>query len=170
MDLCIECGKMPIHIKKHKLCQRCYGQAYRAKKAKQPRDKASAEQLKVNSVHKREMEFIKNYFTHRNWKYEPCTFWLGEHCYFIPDFYDGEKNIFIEVIGSRQRYHIAKPKYAMFGEQFPGMILSLRMPDGSEFNPDNPQWREHGAYPSKVSGLQPKFETRVDISQEPAIL
>ena len=152
-DLCVECGKMPIHNKKRSLCQRCYSKAYRAGTLATLGGEKS-DLLKVNSMHKREMEFIRNYFTHRNWHYEPCTFCLGEHLYVVPDFYDGEKNIFIEVIGSRQRYHINKDKYALFSKMFSKLVLSLRMPDGSQFDPDNPRWKEHGAYPSIVGSKE----------------
>jgi len=156
-DVCVDCGKMPVFNKKRSLCSSCYTRAYRRGSFVTPNGERS-DLLKVNSMHKREMEFIRNYFTHTDWYYEPCTFCLGEHKYIVPDFYDGKRNSFIEVIGSRQRYHINKGKYKLFKEMFPEIRFSLRMPDATVFNPDNPRWKEHGAYPSK----EPALKTGVD--------
>jgi len=41
-------------------------------------------------------------------------------------FYDGERNIFIEVSGSRQAYHANKDKYRLFRELFPLISLEIR--------------------------------------------
>ena len=162
--LCVECKEHSVYIKKYALCQRCYGRAYRLGKLGAGSRVHKENGHKIQSMHKREMEFVKNYFSHRNWKYEPCTFAvMGSRI--VPDFYDGERNVFIEVIGSRQRYWQNKDKYDLFCKEYPHFSFELRMPDGSRFDPDNPKWREHGAYPSKVS-----CEVGVDISQEPAIL
>lgn len=77
----------------------------------------------------REKEFVKNYFIHNNWSYEPTTFNLGDTKY-TPDFYDAEKDIFIEVAGTRQAYHKNKDKYRRFRQIFPQLKFEIRTSSG----------------------------------------
>lgn len=122
-ELCIKCNKNPICIKKHKLCRFCYNKFY------------AGPSRRVHGVrHRSEIDFIKNFFKHRNWVYQPCIFYLttgalkGEK--YTPDFYDRARNVFIEVINTRQAYHENKAKYALFRKVYPGISLELRKTDG----------------------------------------
>lgn len=117
IKLCVQCKKQPIHIKKRKLCIICY-RKFRAKKGRL-----------IRPIEHREMDFIKNYFEHNNWIYQPAIFNLGELNY-TPDFYDGNRNIFIEVTGSRQAYNQNKEKYKLMSKIFPMIKLELRKPNG----------------------------------------
>lgn len=77
----------------------------------------------------REVEFVKNYFTHKNWIHHPATFNLNYTAY-TPDFYDGENNVFIEMVGTRQAYHRNKDKYISFEKVFPLIKLEIRKTNG----------------------------------------
>ena len=119
-DLCIRCGKKPIAIKKRKLCRACYQKEYH-KNGLSPKERTV--------THFREMDFIKNFFTHVNWIYEPVTFRLNEERY-TPDFYDAERNFFIEVVGTKQAYHQNKKKYQLFKRLYPKINFEIRTSDG----------------------------------------
>ena len=86
--------------------------------------------LNINKItHLAEIEFVKNYFTHKNWVYQPACFHLGERKY-TPDFYDGERNVFIEIVGTTQAFYSNKDKYLLFKELFPRIILEFRDKNG----------------------------------------
>lgn len=110
-------------IKKFKLCKKCYQQMYRNR----PHLKKVLSENEIN--HLSEIEFIKNYFKHGNWIYQPATFVLKNTTY-SPDFYDGENNCFIECVGTRQAYSLNKDKYKLFREIFPKIKFELRATDG----------------------------------------
>lgn len=50
---------------------------------------------------------------------------------YSPDFYDGNRNVFIEVIGSRQAYDQNKEKYDLMKKIFPKIKFEIRTPDGA---------------------------------------
>jgi len=79
----------------------------------------------------RESEFVKSFFHHNNWYYEPVRFKFSPYPY-TPDFYDVERDLFIEVVGSRQAYCKNRRKYKRFKIHYPDK-LELRKPDGSLF-------------------------------------
>jgi hypothetical protein len=110
MVLCKKCGSRPIYVIKRGLCQYCYNKEYkesrRTPKPIQPEPTA----FMTDPNHK-EILFIKHYFTHQNWLYSPVTFHLGDKKY-TPDFYDGNRQVFIEVVGSKQAFHSNKEKYS----------------------------------------------------------
>ena len=140
MEKCIECKERPIQIKKRKLCYRCYGRL---------RARGTLPELSTfrNTpiYHIAEMDFIKNYFTHDNWIYQPANFRLDGIKY-SPDFYDGKTNTFIEVSGSRQAYHISKNKYELFRKLFPLIKIEIRTPDGDLLQKDSNGifiWNKH---------------------------
>ena len=88
---------------------------------------------------KRELEFVKNYFKHSNWIYHPASFNLCGESY-SPDFYDGERNMFIEVAGTRQAYSSNKHKYKLMSEIFPKIKFEVRKTDGKILDADRPNW------------------------------
>lgn len=138
-EMCIECHERPVYIKKRSLCSRCY-QALKQKESRmahrQFEDLSYRTQTKI--IHAREIEFIKNYFHHTNWVYQPTLFRLnGLH--YSPDFYDAKRNVFIEVAGTRQAYHKNKEKYKAFQEAFPLIIFEIRKSDGLLLSEDTKQ-------------------------------
>lgn len=134
-DLCSECGKNPVFVKKRELCRACYQKFYKKHgKIINPLtyDYKSDKFSKKHTTF-REIEFIKNFFNHKNWIHQPALFRFNSRQY-SPDFYDGERNVFIEVAGSRQAYHKAKERYSMFRKHFPKIILEIRKTDGDLLN------------------------------------
>lgn len=117
-NVCIQCNKNPIYIQKRGLCARCYYQA---------RNYSKRTKTKPNWVirHGKELEFVKNYFTHKDWFYHPVIFRLNG-CNYEPDFYDATRNTFIEVSGTRQAFHANLEKYKLFIKTFPKINFEVR--------------------------------------------
>ena len=124
MEDCISCHERPIEIAKWRRCLRCY-QSYRKKKGMKGRDNTKERTVAYPS----EIDFIKSYFTHNNWQYHPAFFRLNGGSY-EPDFYDGERNVFIEVAGTRQAFHQNLEKYREFLNTFPMLKFEVRNAKG----------------------------------------
>ena len=147
-DLCIKCDERPVFIKKRQLCSRCYQRAYLGLIKKEKTWEPVSRVGKADRRIRREMEFVKNYFIHKNWIHQPGLFRLNGENY-SPDFYDGERNVFIEVIGSRQAFHQNKEKYEKMRIFFPKINFEVRTPDGAEIEiGDNLRV----VWPSEVNG------------------
>lgn len=121
--ICKDCKKMaPV---KKGLCARCYGRHYR--KEQRPGD--------TYPHYESEMAFVQRYFTHNNWVAQPARFKIyvpcGETTTYRPDFYDGERGVFIEVAASRSTYEKNQWKYAQFRRLYPSLTLELRNVDGA---------------------------------------
>lgn len=127
-ELCIECQEKQVHIKKHGLCKRCYGKFQRKSQNDKGLPKATVTQVKHQHIS--EINFIGAYFTHKNWVHYPAAFNLGDAGRYTPDFYDGERNVFIEVVGTRQAYHQNKEKYELFIQKFPLLAFEVRDSNG----------------------------------------
>jgi hypothetical protein len=72
--------------------------------------------------HERERCFAHSFFDHGEWVYEPGPFYVdvgGERRRFTPDFWDKKRDIFIEVVGSRQAFNKNKEKYRAFASKYP---------------------------------------------------
>ena len=134
LNLCIKCNKKPIAIKKSKLCKSCYQKEYRENQGG-----IKGEYSGIVRIHAGEMDFIKNYFTHNNWIYEPVIFRLNEEKY-TPDFYDAEENIFIEVAGTRQAYHKNKEKYKLLKKLYPKIKFEIRTADSNLLDEEKIKW------------------------------
>ena len=119
MNLCEMCHKATIYNKKRRMCLKCYQKFYR---------KAGAQSL--NIPNDGEINFIKNYFDHKEWIHRPCLFYLEGEKY-TPDFYDERRNVFIEVSATRQAYSYNKHKYDKMKEIFPKIIFEVRDPFGN---------------------------------------
>ena len=133
---CIKCKEKPVFIQKRGLCQTCYG-AERKKVGSfiNPDTHNYCKPSDISHNNKRELEFVKNYFKHSNWIHSPAIFHLdGEN--YSPDFYDGEKNLFIEVSGTRQAYHANKEKYILMRKLFPKINFEIRKVDGTILDED----------------------------------
>lgn len=141
-SLCINCKKRPIYIKKRRLCITCYQKLKRDSDFKlKDDDDGLCRTTKIKRAHLKEIEFIRNYFNHNNWIYQPALFRFNGEKY-SPDFYDSERNVFIEVSGSRQAYHYSKVKYEEFRKYYPKINFEIRQPDGSLLNEEdrNKNW------------------------------
>lgn len=51
-----------------------------------------------------------------------------------PDFYDCDRNVFIEVAGTRQAFEANREKYHEFIKAFPQLNFEIRRTDGSLIN------------------------------------
>jgi hypothetical protein len=142
VELCSKCHERPVYIKKRGLCRQCYQKMRR-------QDPETTKPLKMSDLrvkkiqHRAEIVFTRNYFTHKNWVYQPALFHFTESGNYAPDFYDQERNVFIEVAGTRQAYYKNRHKYTLFRETFPGLTLEIRTDDGELFNEESPDWKEH---------------------------
>lgn len=129
--LCIKCKKNPVFIKKRSLCVSCYQKEYRKRTT----------EMKKSHFSCTELDFIKNFFTHNNWTFQPAIFRLEQDRY-TPDFYDGERNVFIEVSGTRQAYHQNKTKYELFKRLYPKINFEVRNTDGNIRGQENNNFPE----------------------------
>lgn len=136
--MCKRCKKAPIKIIRSQLCMPCYRYVY---------NRSTRTTGKNNSVlhyarlirSRREVEFIKNFFTHKNWYYLPAIFRWKKWRY-EPDFYDGARNVFIEVAGTRQAFSANREKYKAFVVGFPYLKFEVRQVDGTEIDIKNDEY------------------------------
>ncbi len=138
-ELCIECKERPILVKKRHLCQRCYQNfrnSNRGLSIISPNHEFMV-QTEEKKEHQGEIDFIKNFFKHKNWIHQPGLFRLDGVNY-SPDFYDVERNIFIEVSATRQAYFFNKEKYQALRKLFPKLGFEIRKPSGELLNEDGP--------------------------------
>lgn len=133
IKICIDCKERPVHIYKRSLCQRCYQKLRHKQGPFIKSDHKYCERLRESKENSREIMFIQNYFTHSDWIYQPALFRMNGISY-SPDFYDCQKNVWIEVAGSRQAYHQNKLKYNKFVKCFPKLNFEVRTPDGKLLN------------------------------------
>lgn len=87
-------------------------------------------------MNKREKSFADSFFGGKGWKFQfqPRTFVLNGIKY-TPDFYDVERDVYIEVVGSRQAYHQNKAKYELMKIFHPEVSLELRHHTGGHYTP-----------------------------------
>lgn len=127
-ELCIKCNKEPILVKSRKLCSGCAQRFYQRRfKQKNPSISGSRYDHKVRFNN--EVDFIRNFFKHSNWTYQPATFRFNGEIY-QPDFYDSERNMFIEVAGTRQAFHDNISKYRKFIKAYPKIGFEIRYTSG----------------------------------------
>jgi len=139
MDLCTSCGKRQVVIKKRQLCMTCYQRLYsRGKKHSGTGLGGMACPVTVKKYENAaEIEFIRAYFDHPDWIHQPTIFRFTTGGSYTPDFYDKRKNVFIEVIGTRQAYHKNKDKYDLFRAEYPEIHFEIRKSDGSLLNEED---------------------------------
>ena len=137
MDLCKECHERAVFCKKRQLCVRCYHEARKRAGGFPPTGLYTGlgrntfeKYRKKRNVNLREMEFVRQYFSHRNWLPQPVTFHLPAFNY-TPDFFDGETNAFIEVVGTYQAFYANRRKYVAIRKQFPTLKFEVRLYDGT---------------------------------------
>jgi hypothetical protein len=129
-NICKKCGVAHVKIKKWGLCGKCYQFEYQHGGVGKPENLCDITEHKHE--HMSEINFIRNFFQHAKWVHQPATFNLNNNDSYRPDFYDGERNIFIEVAGTRQAFHKNKEKYELFRQIYPLLKLEIRLPGGQE--------------------------------------
>ncbi len=136
--VCIRCKKRPFAVKKHKLCSACYQRWYMQLKKKRG---FKIPNYKIQ--HESEVEFIKNFFTHTNWIHHPAIFRMSKTRY-EPDFYDGERGVFIEVAGTTQAFYANVEKYKDFMIEYKHIKFEIRHTDGKlmDVNAGRQDWPE----------------------------
>lgn len=137
-DFCVKCKTRPIIIRKWKLCRQCYSGLYQVGKLAVKRHGttiANSISVQTKLSNENELNFIKNFFKHTNWIFHPAIF-KSDGFHYEPDFYDGERNMFIEVSGTRQAFHANKEKYKDFQRIFPRINFEIRQVNGDLVNLD----------------------------------
>ena len=131
--MCIACKERPIYIEKRRLCNRCYYRWYNDEKkgTKPPLQRKPGDNYHQKIQYLTEIDFSRNFFDHKNWIYRPVNFRFNGDVY-EPDFYDGERNVFIEVAGTRQAFYANRQKYHAFIKAYPKIKFEIRMMNGKE--------------------------------------
>lgn len=127
---CIKCKQRPVFIKKRQLCAACYQREYKKAGSFIAPEHDYCGPTLANHKHNNEVEFIKNFFDHNDWIYQPATFRINGDRY-TPDFYDSKRNVFIEVAGTKQAFHQNKKKYKLFKKHYPLIKFEIRITSGS---------------------------------------
>lgn len=114
--------------------------------------------------HDSEKQFALTFFDHDKWVHEPRFFYLPDGTKYKPDFYDAQRDVYIEVVGSHAAFHHNKAKYSLFNDTFPGTSLEFRTRDGNllfpNFTPTIPRKQPLPAPASAqmTTGTKPTFE------------
>ena len=141
MELCIDCKKNPITVKKRGLCARCY-QRLRKEHGRLFNPDSPISNL-AGKHRNREIIFVQSYFeSNKDWIHQPACFYLDGTKY-TPDFYDKKRRVFIEVSGTRQAYEQSRRKYEMFKATYPDIKFEIRHPSGKLLDPEKPQWEQY---------------------------
>lgn len=85
----------------------------------------------------RERQFALTFFDHKKWVHEPRFFYLSDGTKYHPDFYDAKRDVYIEVIGSRQAFYQNREKYTLFCKEYPSINFEFRTPDGKLVEQEN---------------------------------
>jgi len=93
-------------------------------------------------MHKREKIFADLLDSqNRKWIYPTKRFKIGRKKYYKPDFYLPEEDLYIEVVGSRQAYHINKDKISKFKKLYPKIKFQVLNCEGNNY-PRERKWRK----------------------------
>lgn len=91
----------------------------------------------------RERKFALTFFDHDNWVHEPRYFYLSNGTKYLPDFYDEKRDVYIEVVGSRQAYFNNKDKYVIFCREYKDIQFEFRLPSGEKLELRNGRMERH---------------------------
>ena len=131
-ELCIKCGKEPIHIKKRGLGRKCYNALVRTLRRAHTSLKSTGCDDGVIEF-ERHLQFAAAFLGTRPFLYRPARFRLGGSRSHTPSFYDVERDTWVDVVCTRQAYHIAKGHYEALRLRYPHLKFELRRPDGSVY-------------------------------------
>ena len=146
-NFCVSCKTDLVSHKKRRLCNRCYHKFWK-------KNQLSAlpihpliplhhnllnSEIKTEPFHRhliKEQNKAEILFAQNNPKviYQPALFRLSGRTGYAPDFYDPQQNRFIEIIGSRQRYHQLIPKLGEFRKKFPKIKLDILCGNGKLYH------------------------------------
>ncbi len=130
-NLCRLCKENPIFIRKRKLCRDCYYDWYRGCSKTPKKHPGFLQKAQLPLIqHYREIEFIKIFFNHKDWLYHPVIF-RADNFRYEPDFYDKKRDIFIEMVGTKQAFANNRKKYEKLMELFPRLKFEIRKVDGA---------------------------------------
>lgn len=82
-----------------------------------------------------ERKFAEVFFDHDEWESQPDRLIFSGFTY-RPDFLDKKRNVYIEVVGTRQAMSQGKAKYVKAFETLPNGEFELRNPEGKLINLD----------------------------------
>jgi len=130
-ELCSQCGKHEIAIKKRRLCRNCYARLHRNGQL----DGCGGTNTGVNVTSprfRREVDFAVSFFdSTEDYLYEPSVFFVPEHGRYTPDFFDKRRGVFIEVVGSKQALSANRKKMEAFVEHYGnGILFEVRNTQG----------------------------------------
>lgn len=131
--ICKECNLQPAKMKRDQTCLLCYNRDRRNLiqfKGELDNSDVKSDVIRKKYQHRAEILFGQK---HPTFSYQPAAFNLGNTKY-LPDFYDPIRNVFYEVIGSRQRFQQLKGKLKRFKELFPNMKLLVCLGDGKPYH------------------------------------
>lgn len=129
-EICQKCGKEPIFVKKRGLGRKCYN-AFTAELRRAKVEVSSVEDDGGHMAFEAHLQFAAGFFGTKPFLYRAAIFRLGNKRTHTPAFYDVARDTWIDVIRTRQAYHITKDRYAELRQRFPGLKFELRRPDGS---------------------------------------
>lgn len=116
---------------------------------------------RVNKIRfARERKFALTFFDHDKWVHEPRFFYLSDGTKYLPDFYDARRDVYIEVVGSRQAYYGNKHKYVLFCNEYKNIQFEFRLPSGEALEIRNERlmrpvvnkFKESRYYLKKING------------------
>ena len=116
-------------------------------------------------MYKREKEFTK--YLHKNgksWIYQPERFKLEKTTY-RADFYCPENDTYYEVAGSRQAFHLIKPKLIEFIKTYPKIKFKIVRPNGREYASKESLLKEGKSKPKKKFLFYMSEEMKNDLLQ-----
>lgn len=83
--------------------------------------------MKIETIrNRREKIFAQLFFDNGNWISQPRTFVFSDGTKYTPDFYDVDRDVYIEVVGTRQAYSLNKDKYAKMAKEFEAFGFECR--------------------------------------------
>jgi hypothetical protein len=94
----------------------------------------------VAHAHEREVRFAATFFGDKPFLYTPATFKLppgSDRATYTPDFYDVTRDVWIEVVGSRQAYFSSKGSYKSFHAMYPNLKFEIRAFTGEIYTKQN---------------------------------
>jgi hypothetical protein len=123
-NLCTNCNQHEAKYKSRQLCYPCHRKLRQA--GMLPRIEAKSYSTIKKIKYLAEIQFVQNYPTPKDLIYQPGQFRFNGTSY-QPDFYDFKKDIFYEIIGTRQAFDANKRKIEQFRIVYPKIRLEIIM-------------------------------------------
>jgi hypothetical protein len=144
-ELCVNCNKNPISIKKRKLCPVCY------RKMRKSGEIITGSRQKVEGMDiyrctEAQMEYAASYLqAGSTWR--PAVFRLppgGKISKFTPSFWDSKRQAFVQVVATRQAYGQYRDTYRAMKAAYQGLPFLVVTTDNREIDleGDRVEWPE----------------------------